>query len=483
VFHSFVLSHDWSNYQLAGISVCLNQLTSALLLAKMIKKYRRDIPIVFGGSSCAGEMGNSIISTFDEIDFVVEGEGEVQLLGLCRFLKGEREDAPEGVISKRHENSPRRSVQLKDLDELPCPDFDDFFHEVSMLPPSARFFPVIPAEFSRGCPWGKCNFCNLNLQWKGYRTKSSEKMIGEIEGLSLRHRIIDFAFVDNCLPEKNALNFFSHISATGHDYSFFAEIRTDYSLEEMDILSRGGLKEIQAGIEALSTSLLRRMRKGKSVMDNVAVMRHAEETGTKLSGNLIIHFPGSTEEEVEETLWAMDFIWPFSPLKTVSFWLGAGSPVEKAPEIFKIADVRPHHNNFYLFPEDIMKNLSPMILQYRGDRGLQKRLWRSVERKARDWRKERERLGMDKKLLTYRRGRDFLIIRQVMPGGRVNMHRMSGLSMKLYLKCLSPAGIDELVDFSKDRRRPEIEGFVNDLVQKRLMFKEGDKALALAIRC
>jgi ribosomal peptide maturation radical SAM protein 1 len=480
--HAFVETLDWKRYKLVGISVCLNQLSAALLLARMIKSRHKDIPIVLGGSNCAGR-GESILKAFDEIDHVISGEGEVPLLALCRHLKGEKNSLPHNFLSRNDAffSTHTEPLQIKDLNELFPPDFDDYFHELDMLPSEKRFFPLIPLEFSRGCWWGKCNFCNLNLQWKGYRKKTAERMEKEVDFLSRRYKIIDFSFMDNCLPPKESLSFFGNISKKKMDFSFFGELRAHYSRKEMKDLSKGGLKEIQVGIEALSSSLLKRLRKGKTAMDNVAMMRNAQEAGIELSGNLICHFPGSTEEEVEETLRVMDFAWPYRPLKPVSFWLGAGSPVEKRPCDFKVKAMASHPNYSSLFPMEKRKILSPMILQYRADRKIQKKLWKRVEKKAGAWKEEREKIGPKIKPLTFGRGKDFIIIKQVMPGGKVNMHRMSGLSTELYLSALEPVSLKALYEIAGPKKRTNVDKFVEDLIKKRLMFKEGDKVLSLAI--
>jgi ribosomal peptide maturation radical SAM protein 1 len=497
VLTGFVSSLDLNALDLIGLTVSINQLTAALVIARAVKSIAPSIPIVLGGAAVSGMAGLSILRSFPDIDYVIDGEGERPLSGLIDFLLGKKDFLPKAVYGKMYLPGHKcvrlgrqqkvlsdvwQKEQIDHIDMLPIPDFDGYFRDLLRLGPDRRFFPVLPVEFSRGCWWARCNFCNLNIQWTGYRSKSAEKVASEIDLLARRYGLLDFAFMDNSLPRHAAARLFDLLKGHGRDYRFFAEIRADYSRDELNAMARGGLKDIQVGIEALSQSLLGRMRKGAGVMDNVAVMRHAEESGLNLSANLILHFPGSTDEEVEETLSVLDFVWPFRPLKAVSFWLGFGSPVASDPVRFGIKSVGLHPFWGCIFPKGLLASITPLVLGYRGDMLVQKRRWKRVEQRIAVWQRERAELGPQKPL-TYRDGGDYLIIRQVLPSGEVLMHRLKGPSRAIYLACLEPMLLQTVFAQFPERPQKEIEAFLKGLVAKRLMFEHQGKFLGLAIRC
>lgn len=477
---SFVNSLELTDLNLVGITVSINQLTAALVLAKLIKAKRLNLPVVLGGAAISGKAGEWIFDAFKEIDYLVNGEGELPLLGLVDFLMGTRTQPPPSVRFRGCVKAPQKE-QLDSLNHLSPPDFRDYFQELASLPLNRRFFPVLPVEASRGCWWGKCNFCNLNLQWHGYRAKLVERMSKEIQWLSQRHGILDFAFMDNALPRREAAAFFQEFARHGRDYAFFAELRTGHTREELAAMAKGGLREVQIGIEALSASLLKRLRKGASLMQNVAAMRHAEEFDIELSGNLILHFPGSSIEEVHETLNALEFVWPFKPLKAVSFWLGLSSPVAMQPELFNVKNLKPHDNWFHLFPKELLRNATPLILQYTGDRISQKKLWKPVEQRVRLWNEQRKKTSLQKPL-TYRDGGDYLLIRQEMPTGEILTHRLNGLSRDIYLFCLEPVSLKAVFDHFHQKTAQELQIFIQSLVAKRLMFLHDEQVLSLAVR-
>ena len=482
---AFVGHYDWRGCRLIGITVCLNQLCASLLIAKKIKDLAPSVPIVIGGASCAGQLGPSLLEAFPQIDYTINGEGERPLLGLLHYIQGKRDALPRAVSGRVEKTGPHPDDmgkdQVPDLDSLPIPNFDDYFRQLGQILGERRFSPVLPIEFSRGCWWRRCNFCNLNLQWSGYRAKSLKRMVSEIDYLSRHYGVLDFAFMDNVLPRRYAARLFRLLADHDRDYCIFAELRAVHSRDELATMARGGLKDIQVGIESLSTSLLRRINKGVRAIDNIAIMRHAEEVGLSLEGNLIIHFPGSTEEEVQQTIEALDFVWPFRPLNTVSFWLGLGSPVEQRPSDFGVSGIRPHSFFASLFPEEIYSRLSSLILSYRGDRELQYRRWRRVEKKVREWHLLRKKMGIDTRLLTYRDGGDYLIITQRLPEGKVLSHRLRGLSRRLYLYCITPRTLASVYDQATGQTHEQVRDFIRGLVDKRLVFQEGDRIISLAI--
>ena len=480
---------EWHRFDLIGFSVCFNQLAASLAGARAIKEIAPQTPVVFGGSTCAPSVARSLLAAFPEIDYAVIGEGEQPLLGLCEHLAGRGPLPPQALTATPRNTTPQASCdgydQLPHLDQLPVPDYDDYFQDIRRHFADSPFIPELPVEFSRGCWWGKCAFCNLNLQWRGYRTKSADRMLAEVQTLTKRHQSLDFTFTDNALPVRGSVEFFSRLSKGPRDYRFFGEIRVSQRGEQLAVCRRGGLTAVQAGFEALSNGLLQRIDKGVTVIDNLALMKDAVSCGIIADGNLILEFPGSTNAEAEETLRNLDFAQPFTPLSVAAFFLGMGSPADRAPGRFGIRAVTHHPNNRKLFPPPLLTRLDLLIKGYRGDRAEQHRRWRPVTRKIKAWQdfhKRRNCSIFEKPPLSYRDGGDFLIIRQEQADGITLHHRLNGLSREIYLFC------DEIrTDRELSQRFPQLAEkklltFLQDLMKKRILFIDGNRFLALAVR-
>ncbi|HSO09425.1 MAG TPA: RiPP maturation radical SAM C-methyltransferase [Desulfoprunum sp.] len=479
---SWLARQDFSACRLLGFSVCFGQLLSSLYLARLIREQGCSAPVVFGGSSCSGPIGRGLLRHFPQIDYVVDGEGERPLLGLCTFVAGKHDGLPEHVIG-RTALATAPCHQLEDLDLLPIPDFRPYFTEIKAVFPELPFIPVLPLEFSRGCWWNRCAFCNLNLQWQGYRHKSAPRMTAEVETQSQAYRCLDFFFTDNALPPREADLFFHRQGQSGRDHRFFAEIRGTADRDQLAAYRSGGLHVIQVGIEALSTSLLQKMSKGLTVIDNIAIIRDSAAAGIRLDGNLILEFPGSTAEEVAETLANLDVLLPFRPLAKAVFFLGHGSPVCRAPRTFGISGLASERRYRALLPPEIAQDIGTLIMDYRGGRRRQRQLWRPVADRIGAWHEfHRNRPHSDQPALSYRDGGEFLIIRQERIDGPPLHHRLYGRSREIYLYCERIRTRAEIQQRFHPLSISALDAFLGDLHRKRLLFQDDEKVLALAIR-
>ncbi len=478
----WINSIEFNQYDLIGFSVCFSQLLPSLYVANLFKKTLQKVPTVFGGSSCTGHIGESLLHHFPEIDYVVDGEGEQSLLSLCRTLNARPPHLSTENSAAKSVRPVKKTEEIADINELPYPDYKPYFQEIAKVFATEPFIPTLPLEFSRGCWWNKCAFCNLNLQWKKYRMKSADRMITETIHFMQKFECLNFSFTDNALPLKQADNYFKSIALQQIDLNFFAEIRAIHQPERLKLYSQGGLSTVQVGVESLSNSLLQKMVKGTTVIDNIAVMKLCSENGIQVEGNLITEFPTTTEAEIQETLVNLDFVLPYHPLTTAAFFLGHGSPVHEDSTTFGISAFLPHPKIKKLFPPRYHNSLEQLINGYRGDRQLQHQLWKPVYKKIEQW-QNFHNMRADKKSvpLQYRDGGTFLIIRQEQLSGQPLQHRLRGLSREIYLFCHTPQSINDILGYFKSIKEKSLVVFISELCQKRLMFQEDDKVMSLAI--
>ncbi|SDB32419.1 ribosomal peptide maturation radical SAM protein 1 [Desulfonatronum thiosulfatophilum] len=477
----------WGDHGLAGFSVSLCQLTASLYLIRRIKARFPALTVVVGGSTFSGESFETLTGLFPEINHLIRGEGETALADLadavCR-----NGAAPDESPLEHHQ-----VCQIQDLDSLPAPDFDEYFALLQSLAREKRFFPVLPVEASRGCWWQKtvddssargCAFCNLNLQWRGYRAKSAGKIVAEIEHLSDRHKVLAFSFMDNLLPRKGAGELFVSLADSGKQYRLFGEIRADTPANMLAAMRRVGMRELQVGVEALSSRLLARMNKGSSALDNIEMMRHCEALGMHHGGNLLMSFPGSTAEEIRETLDNLEYAAHFRPLKPVSFWLGLESPVFQRPDQYGIRLTGNDPRWSALFPASVIEGMRLMIQGYSGSRGAQRRMWAPVAARVQQWSREYDMLmrGPDPEpVLGYQDGRDFLIITQRKAHGTSAVHRLPQASRQVYLFCRTSRSREQIQARFPRLPADKLENFLRMMLDKRLMFEEGDRFLSLAV--
>ncbi len=491
---------NWGKFELAGFSICLCQLTASLYFIKKIKKSFPNLRIVTGGSMFTGDTIFQLLETFSEIDHVVSGEGELPMAGLIRYLM--KSDSPNKIVSipglvSRNGSRIIGDIsfnQIKDLTSLPPPDYDDYFDLLKTVSPGKTFFPTLCAEISRGCWWkssGKskkqrgCAFCNLNLQWNGYRKKGVRQVVSEIDYLTKRHKSLSIAFMDNMLPLREGKEIFLCVHKLSKDLRLFAEIRATTSYEMLKAMRSAGVEEVQVGIEALSSRLLKKLNKGTTCIQNLEVMKNCEELGIADISNLILCFPGSDTTDVKETLRSLDFAFPFRPLRVVSFWLGLGSPVRDNRRAFGLTAVFNHPNYAALFPPNVFQSISFMIQSFKGDRGYQKKLWQPVNEKVKAWEKAYAKLhsGLSySPILSFRDGGDFLIIRQKRPEADPLTHRVVGIYRDIYLFCRTNRSVKRIIANFPQIGEDRIVKFLKMMKDKKLIYEENSRYLSLAVR-
>ncbi len=499
VSEAFIHGVDWGDYVLAGFSMCLCQLTASLYFIREVKKRFPNLLIVVGGSMFTGDATRNLFKTFPEINVVVNGEGELPLSRLVSDLRKSRSFGEmahvKGIVTPESTENKASAFfnQMMELSDLSPPDYDDYFELLQSFSPEKTFFPTLPMEMSRGCWWhrpledGKstgCAFCNLNLQWEGYRAKKTMQTVSEIDHLTTKYKTLSVAFMDNLLPLKTSKDIFTRIGKLKKDLLLFGEIRATTPRHILADMRIAGMKEVQIGIEALSTRLLRKLNKGTTAIQNIEIMKHCETLGISNSSNLILCFPGSDQKDVDETLRNLEFTLPYRPLKMVYFWLGLGSPVWRHPENFGIKAVFNHRNYAGIFPLEIFKSMQFAIQSYRGDLGHQRKLWTPVKKKLKAWKKtydELRRGSRHENILSFSDGRDFLIIRQKRTQDGHLTHRLEGTSRAIYLFCQEHRSLKRILERFTAVGFDQVVPFLRMMVDKKLMFEENNKYLSLAV--
>lgn len=396
-------------------------------------------------------------------------------------MNGMRQEEVHGLIYRKGtsiKTNPRR--QLGDLDILPDPDYEHYFRIIDGHPYFADncIETFIPIEGGRGCTH-KCAFCSDRIQMKGYRTKSPKVIAAQLSRMSKRYHSLSFKFTDLRTHPRKDNDLFKLILRQKKDYDLYYDIRADVNKSLITSMRRAGVKNVLIGIESLSTSLLRKMNKGARAIDNLQVMKYCEEFGVQHISNLILGFPTETQEEVDETVDNMKFALSFQPPSMlVNFTLLAGSTIDLKRRKYGITNVGNCKFRRKLLPLKIEKN---MCFAERTYLRRCKNNYASLRNKFNRWREDyysARKEGMS--LLSYRDAGSFIKITDYR-GGRSHI-TLQGYNRKLYLFCDSIKSWKQIVDEFPDWKEVDLRAVLEQLVALKLMYKEGDNYLSLAIR-
>lgn len=272
------MARDWRSYSIVGFSSTFAQSLASLWLARRIKAAAPETLILFGGANVDGTMGLALLDAFPFVDHVLQGEADRTLRDYVDAVLNGRSLAGIPGLVMRGPKGPLRIVPARpvtELDTLAAPDFSDYFDQ---LPESwTRDHIMLPFETSRGCWWGEsshCVFCGLNADAMGYRAKSADRALEEIDTLRARWPIRRFWAVDNILPREYFESFLPALGKRG--LTVFYETKANLHDWQVAGLAAAGVTQIQPGIESLSTRLLKLMKKGVSRSRNIQLLRSCQ---------------------------------------------------------------------------------------------------------------------------------------------------------------------------------------------------------------
>jgi ribosomal peptide maturation radical SAM protein 1 len=336
--------------RLVGFTVMFGQLAASLALAERVKEALPGTLVVFGGAGCRGPMGEELQRRFAAVDVVVDGEGELALPPLVFGVAG----GDGGCVPPP-----------ADLDALPYPDYDAYFARLERSPLEGTFVPRLPMETSRGCWWGerrRCAFCGQASAELAYRRKSPARALAELEHLHGRHPGCAVFFTDEIAPHDSFETVLPALAErlAGLQVVYY-EVRPDLRREHLRTLAAAGVRHLEAGVESLSTQVLRLMRKGTTALQGVQFLKWAREEGLDVVWNLVWGIPGEDPAEYERMARLVPLLSHLQPPNTVGeVRLDRFSPLFEEAEAFGLTGVHavPAYGHVFDLPQEALDGLA-----------------------------------------------------------------------------------------------------------------------------
>lgn len=234
------------------------------------------------------------------VDSVVRGEGDLTFRDL--ILHGPSEDILGLSFKKNggmiHNPDPEL---ITEMDTLPQP--------LRSIRPN-RYgqkgdeYTIDTLYSSRGCI-AKCTFCANDTVNKGFRPRSPEHFIEELEQIHDKNikKIVKFwdsiflfdakrvEQIVELMFKRNLTNFRIITESRSDDV-----IRCEHLFKEM---RRLGFEKIQIGIESPDPATFKALRKGGSVQKHERAIHIVQDSGMVVDGFLIIGHPHETEEDIK----------------------------------------------------------------------------------------------------------------------------------------------------------------------------------------
>jgi ribosomal peptide maturation radical SAM protein 1 len=498
--------------KIVGCTSTFCQHAASLAILKRIRDADPTIVTMLGGANCETVMGATTHKHFSWVDYVVSGEADALLGPLVRRIMDrssgpETDSLPEGVFGPNHRNIgypgsnenqkavPRAVVSS--LEDHPPPNYDPYFEILDSLPHLKQAVsPALLIETARGCWWGQlggCRFCGLNGCSKGYRSKSPEHVMRDMESLSKRYGTNRMQAVENIMDMRYFKTVFPRLEAMEKPYQLFFETRSNLNHEQVRAMRHAGVIWIQPGIESLHSGALKLMNKGCQAWQNIRLLIACQQYGIRPVWNHLYNLPGEKEEwyfQVAELLPLLRHLPPPASVNPVRF--DRYSHYHEQQDLYGLR-LRPSQPYSYVYPlpEEELADLVYFFDDEKREKVAESTILSALlSRPAIDTiRKERSDWwdsywSDSRSVLCMTIEGDALHIRDTRPVAVEPSFMLTGLEREVYLR--SESGILQhrllraLVE--QGHSESEVEAAVSNLLQKQIVIDMDDRLLALAYR-
>lgn len=352
---------DLEQYDIVGFTSTFTQNIASLALAKRIKAKFSNIQIIFGGANWEGEMGLTLHTQFPFVDYACSGEADISFPKLVQLLDS---DMPlsknvKGVVFRNSDGQSELSdpaAPVINLNNLPIPDFSDYFKMIRTNRIFASVSPSLIMETSRGCWWGAkhhCTFCGLNGNGMTFRVKDSDRALDELKELVNQWKVNFVSMVDNIIDMAYFDSFIVKLAECKLDVQLFYETKSNLKRKQVKALTKAKVWNIQPGIESLSDHVLQLMRKGTSALRNVQLLKWCKEYNISVDWNIVFGFPGESSDDYVDSYRILTRIPHLQPPSgSGPIRLDRFSPYFESPQKYGLQHVRAMQVFKYLYPFD-----------------------------------------------------------------------------------------------------------------------------------
>jgi ribosomal peptide maturation radical SAM protein 1 len=484
--------------RMVGFSCLFQQLVPSLALARRVKAALPETFIMFGGNECYGVKAVEVARQFPFVDAVVSGAGDVVFPEIVeRVLQRRGLEGLEGVYWDRSRlpagaGDVVNAAPPSHMNDLPYPMFDGFFEDLERLGVEIPMEIYLSLETSRGCWWGQhpkrhCTFCSLNGAVLTYSSKSSKRMVEEIEFFARKYpgkplimtdSIVEMDYFRDALPELANRQLGATIQY---------ETRAALTKPQLRMLHDAGVTLVQPGIESLSTPVLRIMRKFTTSLINVQFLKWSREFGLEVMWNLLGGFPGEPAEayhEMEKLIPLITHLPPPSRFRLVE--LNRWAPMFEQAEALGVTGLKPapFYPYVYPFPPEAIAHLAAYFeYEYVVPQPVEEYSV-GVQEQVRLWKAAYE-AGTSALYATDDGERTVISDRR--PVAKCKGYILEGFTRFIYRAC------DQIRSLNQLQRLAEAEGYppisedellevLSALEERLLMIREDDRYLSLAVQ-
>ncbi len=300
---------------------------------------------ICGGAHISACPDDFYDSSFDS---AIIGEGEIALTMILEH--------PHPYI---YDRTLIKGEPIKDLDTIPFParhliDYSKYNRGIMLG--KEKLSPAVSIITSRGCPY-RCIFCSSHCVFgRRVRFRSIENVVAEIKSVidTLGYRGFNFHDDTFCVNRKRTLKMCEEFSKL--DIVWRCLTRADtVDRELLRIMRDSGCREVIIGMESGSDKILKSLRKGTTVEQNLRAMKMVKEF-MQLKVGIIVGSPGETWDTVRDTIKVLKEC-PPDYWNVSTFMPLPGSDVWNNPGNFGLKILTKDLNQYRMIEKDLKGNV------------------------------------------------------------------------------------------------------------------------------
>ncbi|MFA6091875.1 MAG: radical SAM protein [Elusimicrobiota bacterium] len=304
-----------AKYDLIGISALNCEAQASHALSSAIRALSPNTVIALGGPYARSAPDQAMSA--GGMDWIFNGEAErtfPQAVEERFFGRGDLSSVaglswraePGGPFISNDEGEP-----IQDLDALPMPAWDlvpfDVYARRHNMNGSLRARRYAPLLTSRGCPY-RCSYCH-DIFGKGFRRRSPDNVLEEIELLKDRCDVKEFQIIDDIYnldkPRMRTIakKVIERYNRRALFFTFPNGIRGDImDPADLPLLREMGVYDMTIAVETVSDRLQKLIRKNLNIGKVRRIIDAAADAGISVKAFFMLGFPTETREELERTL-------------------------------------------------------------------------------------------------------------------------------------------------------------------------------------
>lgn len=209
--------------------------------------------------------------------------------------------------------------------------------------------PVLHIESSRGCYYGKCEFCDFK-SGAYLKQKKVEDLVKEMQEIKEKYNNNIFFFTDSAISPEYAKKLSKCIIENNLKIYYVAFVRLEhkFSKQLLEQMYKSGMRVCLWGLESGSDRILQLYQKGTNTKTNQRILKDAHSVGLTNYAYCIIGFPMEKVEDLNQTI---EFLTKNEPyidyVSPHQYTLLKGAPIAENPEKFGLTPNDFSYENYY----------------------------------------------------------------------------------------------------------------------------------------